>query len=259
VKEVQKTVCWLARKRILNKFRIIDIWRNEINEKEFLIKLKNVQIIFILIEVIVFVSFAQKIFSKILFEKDVIKFHINSIKSRSITQKREKQWYVCEFFQVKLSSRTRSKSSSWWIKKQKLMWWLNVDTLVRRWISSSNQRWVARHYLLTRLAHSTRLIIIILIWWLDESFQLTIHSRIDDHLIDHIISRLYLMTFNDYVTNRVFSMWARYLICEEIENHLYKTLCNHLIKSFIIYNSSIDVIIDTTSDVTSLNEFTLIN
>jgi hypothetical protein len=106
----------------------------------------------------------------------------------------------------------------------------NVDTLIRRWISSSDQRWIARHYLLKRLTHSIRLIIIIFIWWLDESFQLTIHSRIDDYLIDHIISRLYLMTFNDYVTNRVFSMWAEYLTCEEIENHLYKTLCNHLIK-----------------------------
>ncbi len=105
-----------------------------------------------------------------------------------------------------------------------------VDTLVRRWTSSSNQRRIARHYLLTRLVHSTRLIIIISIWWLDESFQLTIHSRINDHLIDHIISRFYLMTFDDYVTNRVFSMWAKYLTSEEIENHLYETLCSHLIK-----------------------------
>jgi hypothetical protein len=107
---------------------------------------------------------------------------------------------------------------------------LTVDTLIRRWTSSSNQRWTARHYLLTRLAHSIRLITLISIWWLDESFQLTIHSRIDDHLIDHIISRFYLMTFHDYVTNRVFNMWAKYSTCEEIENHLYKTLCNHLIK-----------------------------
>jgi hypothetical protein len=112
---------------------------------------------------------------------------------------------------------------------------VNVDTSVRRWTSSSNQRWIAQHYLLTRLTHSIRLIIITSIWWLDESFQLTIHSRINDHLIDHIISRFYLMTFNDYVMNRVFSMWAKYLTCEEIENHLYKTLCSHLIKSFIIY------------------------
>ncbi len=108
---------------------------------------------------------------------------------------------------------------------------LIVDTLISKWISSSNQRWIARHYLLTRLIHSTRLIIIISIWWLDESFQLTIHSRIDNHLIDHIISRFYLMTFNDYMTNRVFNMWAKYLTCEKIENHLYKTLCNHLIKN----------------------------
>jgi hypothetical protein len=41
-----------TRKRISNKFRIIDIWKNEMNEKEFLIKLKSVQIIFSLIEVL---------------------------------------------------------------------------------------------------------------------------------------------------------------------------------------------------------------
>ncbi len=104
------------------------------------------------------------------------------------------------------------------------------NILVRRWISSFNQGWIVRHYLLTRLTHSIRLIIIISIWWLDESFQLTIHSRINDHFIDHIISRLYLMTFIDYVTNRVFSMWTKYLTYEEIENHLYKTLCSHSIK-----------------------------
>jgi hypothetical protein len=118
----------------------------------------------------------------------------------------------------------------------------SVDTLIRRWISSSNQRWIARHYLLTRLAHSIRLITFISIWWLDESFQLMIHSRIDDHLIDHIISRFDLMTFLDYVTNWVFNMWAKYLICEEIENHLYKTLCSHLIKNHSSSNSSINVV-----------------
>jgi hypothetical protein len=57
---------------------------------------------FFLVEVIVFVLFAQKIFSKILFEDDVIKFHVNSIKSRSITQKRKKQWYIYEFFKTKI-------------------------------------------------------------------------------------------------------------------------------------------------------------
>jgi hypothetical protein len=78
------------RKRISNKSRIIDIWKNEMNEKKFLIKLKNAQIIFSLIEIIVFASLAQKIFFKILFDEDVIKFHVNSIKFRSITQKRKK-------------------------------------------------------------------------------------------------------------------------------------------------------------------------
>jgi hypothetical protein len=57
-----------------------------------------------------------------------------------------------------------------------------------------------------------------------------IYLRMNDHFIDNIISRFCLMTFNDYVTNRVFNMWAKYLTCEKIENHLYKTLCNYLIK-----------------------------
>ncbi len=88
MKKVQKIASLLVRKRILNKSRIIDIWRNEMNEKKFLIKLKSVQIIFFLIEIIVFTSFAQKIFSKIFFEDDVIKFYVNSIKFRSITSKK---------------------------------------------------------------------------------------------------------------------------------------------------------------------------
>jgi hypothetical protein len=91
-----------TRRKVSNNSRIIDIWKNEMNEKKFLIKLKNAQIIFFLIEVIVFVSFAQKIFFKILFEEDVIKFHVNSIRSRSITQKRKEQWYVCEFLKTKI-------------------------------------------------------------------------------------------------------------------------------------------------------------
>ncbi len=53
-------------------------------------------------KIIVFISFAQKIFFKIFFDEDVIKFHVNLIKSRSITQKKEKQWYVCEFFKTKI-------------------------------------------------------------------------------------------------------------------------------------------------------------
>ncbi len=37
-----------------------------------------------------------------LFDENVIKFHVNSIKSRSITQKKKEQWYVCEFFKTKI-------------------------------------------------------------------------------------------------------------------------------------------------------------
>jgi hypothetical protein len=91
-----------ARKRISNKFRIIDIWRNEIDEKKFLIKLKSAQIIFSFVEVIVFVSLAQKIFSKILSEDDVIKFHVSLIRFQSTTQKRKEQWYACKFSKAKI-------------------------------------------------------------------------------------------------------------------------------------------------------------
>ncbi len=102
VKEIQKIASLSARKKVSNKLRIIDIWKNEINEEEFLIKLKSAQIIFSLIEIIVFVSFAQKIFFKIFFDENVIKFHVNLIRFRSITQKREEQWYVCEFSKAKI-------------------------------------------------------------------------------------------------------------------------------------------------------------
>ncbi len=102
IEEVEKIVSLQARKRASNKLRIIDIWKNEMNEKKFLIKLKSAQIIFSLIEVIVFISLVQKIFFKILFDENVIKFHVNSIRSRSTTQKREEQWYVCEFSKAKI-------------------------------------------------------------------------------------------------------------------------------------------------------------
>jgi hypothetical protein len=106
-----------------------------------------------------------------------------------------------------------------------------VDTLVRRWTPSSDQRWTARHYLLRRLVHPVRLTTnTTSTRWLGGPFQLTVHSRTDDHLIDHISLRLYLVAFHDYVADRVFSMWAEYLACEEVEDHLYKTLCSHLIK-----------------------------
>ncbi len=41
IKKIQKIVSLSTRKRKSNKSRIIDIWKNEINEKEFLIKLKS--------------------------------------------------------------------------------------------------------------------------------------------------------------------------------------------------------------------------
>ncbi len=44
IEKVEKIASLSARKRFSNKSRIIDIWRNEINEKKFLIKLKSAQI-----------------------------------------------------------------------------------------------------------------------------------------------------------------------------------------------------------------------
>jgi hypothetical protein len=42
IKKNKKIASLFARKKISNKSRIIDIWKNEINEKKFLTKLKNV-------------------------------------------------------------------------------------------------------------------------------------------------------------------------------------------------------------------------
>ncbi len=55
-----------------------------------------------MIKIIIFVLLVQKIFFKTFFNENVIKFHVNLIKSRSITQIRKKQWYVCEFFKTKI-------------------------------------------------------------------------------------------------------------------------------------------------------------
>jgi hypothetical protein len=49
-----------------------------------------------------------------------------------------------------------------------------------------------------------------------------IHSRIIDHFIDRIIVRLYLMTFYDYVMNRLFSMWRDIQHVKMLEKYLYK-------------------------------------
>jgi hypothetical protein len=55
-----------------------------------------------------------------------------------------------------------------------------VDTLVRRWTSSSNQRWIARHYLFTRLSHLD-----LMTWW--------------------------IVSTNDSLTNRWSSHWSHHL------------------------------------------------
>jgi hypothetical protein len=41
IKEIEKIISLSIRKKVSNKLRIIDIWKNEMNEKKFLIKLKN--------------------------------------------------------------------------------------------------------------------------------------------------------------------------------------------------------------------------
>jgi hypothetical protein len=111
-----------TREKISNKSRIIDIWRNEINEKEFLIKLKSAQVIFSLIEIIVFASLAQKIFFKILFDEDVIKFHVIRSNFDRLRKKEKNNDMFVNFSKQRLSSKARSKSLNWWIQRQKLMW-----------------------------------------------------------------------------------------------------------------------------------------
>ncbi len=44
----------------------------------------------------------------------------------------------------------------------------------------------------------------------------------------------------------------------KVKNRLYKLLNSSQIENQFIINSSIDVVIDTTSDVTSFDEFTII-
>jgi hypothetical protein len=61
------------------------------------------------------------------------------------------------------------------------------------------------------------------------------------------------------VTNQIFNMWAKYLTCEEIENHLYKTLCNLLIKIIYYLTQASTYFTVTTLRVTSWDKFTLIN
>jgi hypothetical protein len=42
IEKIEKIVSLSIRKKVSNKLRIIDIWKNDMNEKKFLIKLKNV-------------------------------------------------------------------------------------------------------------------------------------------------------------------------------------------------------------------------
>jgi hypothetical protein len=94
MKKVQKIASLFARKKVSNKFRIIDIWKNEIDEKEFLIKLKSAQIIFSLIEIIVFISFAQKIFFEIFFNevsRDMITHNTEDCENRVLMIKRSQR------------------------------------------------------------------------------------------------------------------------------------------------------------------------
>ncbi len=70
------------------KPRITDIWKHEVDEKKFLAKLESAQVIFTLTEVIAFAPLAHKVFVKKLSGEDVIKFHVNPIRSRHSNQKK---------------------------------------------------------------------------------------------------------------------------------------------------------------------------
>jgi hypothetical protein len=131
VKTNQKIASLSARKRVSNKFRIIDIWRNEVDEKEFLIKLKNAQVIFSLIEVIVFASLAQKIFLKILFDEDLSNFMSISSDFDRLRKKKRNNDMSVNLLKQRSSLKTSSESLNWWIQRRKLMWW-SEDWWTRR-------------------------------------------------------------------------------------------------------------------------------
>jgi hypothetical protein len=82
------------------------------NEKKFLAKLKSAQIIFSLIEIIVFASLAQKIFFKTLFEENVIKFHVNSISVRVLRKKEKNSDTHVNFLKQRLSLKRSLRSSN---------------------------------------------------------------------------------------------------------------------------------------------------
>jgi hypothetical protein len=103
---------------------------------------------------------------------DTIKSLKKSLRSRLLNIRWINSWRI-----LLKSNTTRLNSSSFVIFLRNATC-DSVDTFVRRWTSSSDQRWIARHYLLRRLTHSTRLIIIhesmiislitsfhVFIWW----------------------------------------------------------------------------------------------
>jgi hypothetical protein len=84
--------------------------------------------------------------------------------------------------------------------------------------------------------------------WLDESF----HQRFVLELIV-TSSSLNKIKCNVYLMNRI-RIDIKHV--KKIKNRLYKSLNSSQIENQLIINSSINVIIDITSDVTSFDEFT---
>jgi hypothetical protein len=86
------------------RLKMMNLWKKNENEKEFLEKIKKVEIIFNLFEIIVFISLAQKIFFKSLFDHEILKFKVNVLKTRTRSKSdlKKERWYFCESSKVKI-------------------------------------------------------------------------------------------------------------------------------------------------------------
>ncbi len=110
IKKVEKIVSLSTRKKALNKSRIIDIWKNEMNEKKFLIKLKNTQIFFLWSKLSSLSCLLKRSSSKFFLMKMSSSFmSIRSDLDRLRKKEKNNDMFV-NFLKQRLSLKTSSKS-----------------------------------------------------------------------------------------------------------------------------------------------------
>jgi hypothetical protein len=84
--------------------KMVDLWKKDGDEKEFLEKIKKAEVTFSLSEIIAFAPLAQKIFSKPLSDHEVLKFKVNALKARTRSEPdlKGERWYSCGSPKVKV-------------------------------------------------------------------------------------------------------------------------------------------------------------